>query len=220
MLHLNWYLLLSTVTAGAAAMALTARRAWQRRAWAVETARAADAGRAERDRHRQALGDVTGGRLRLCEPDEVQALLTGERLWTLPLLEPGDVSVFRRHLRALAARRGFAEARLDDLCGCVSEAAANAIRHSQGGVAQVWAEADGLTILVTDCGPGISAERLLGRVSEGASESAASESAASEREAEGLGFRLMLAMSDLLALSTGPNGTQLLLKVRNLSVRD
>jgi anti-sigma regulatory factor (Ser/Thr protein kinase) len=192
--------------AAALGMGVTLLRA--RRAWASEAARKQETQARALDFHRQTLRAVTGGRLRLCEPDEVPALLRGERLWSLPLLEEADVSQFRRHLRAIAARRGFSDGRLDDLCSCVSEAAANAVRHSGGGVAQVWAADGGLTILVSDCGAGLAPDALLhSSLGEG------QDGANSLDGGLGMGFRLMLALADTVALCTGAEGTQLVLTV-------
>lgn len=183
-----------------------------RRAWARETARRQEVQARALDFHRQTLRAVTGGRLRLCEPDDMPALLRGERLWSLPLLDSSDVSRFRRHLRAIAARRGFEDGRLDNLCSCVSEAAANAVHHSGGGVAQVWAADEGITILVSDCGTGLAPDALL----------YSALSAGDDRPGDGLGigFRLMLALADTVALCTGAEGTQLLLTVRSRSASD
>jgi len=180
----------------------------QRRLWTQEAGRRQEAQARALDFHRQTLRAVTGGCLQLCGPADVPALLRGERLWSLPLLEPPDVSLFRRHLRAIAAQRGFSDGRLDDLCSCVSEAAANAVRHSGGGVAQVWAADGGLTILVSDCGAGLAPDALLG--------------AGEGRPGEGLGmgFRLMLALADTVALCTGAEGTQLVLTVRSRGAAD
>lgn len=150
--------------------------------------------------HRQTLRAATEGKLQICGPEDVPALLRGERLWTMPLLEASDVSLFRRHLRAIAVQQGLADGRLDDLCSCVSEAAANAVRHSGGGVAQVWAATDALIILVSDCGQGLAPDALW-------------HDAVSQGEGLGIGFRLMLALSDTLALCTGPEGTQLVLTI-------
>lgn len=146
-------LLTSLSLAAALATGLALRRA--RRAMALELARQREERVRALDFHRQTLRAVTGGRLRLCEPADVPPLLRGERLWSMPLLEPPDVSLFRHHLRTIAARRGFSDGRLDDLCSCVSEAAANAVRHCGGGVAQVWAADEGVTVLVSDCGAGL-----------------------------------------------------------------
>ncbi len=193
-------LLLAALSVGAAFLfALSLAR--QRRAAAREARRRQEAqARAQAaDLHRRTLDAVTDGRLRLCEAHEVAALLQGERLWSLPLLDAPDVSRFRTQLRDVAARRGFTPPRLDDLCSCVTEAAANAVRHCGGGVAQVWATDDGLTILVSDCGKGIAPSALFGEGEEGG----------------GLGFRLMLAMADALALCTNAEGTQLVLTVCN-----
>jgi len=196
----------------AAALGMAIALLRQRRAHARESARQREAQARALDFHRKTLRAVTGGRLRLCEPEDVPALLRGERLWSLPLLEEADVSQFRRHLRAIAARRGFSDGRLDDLCSCVSEAAANAVRHSGGGVAQVWAADGGLTILVSDCGVGLAPDALL-HPSLGVGE---------DRPGGGLGmgFRLMLALADTLALCTGAEGTQIVLTVCDRSAAD
>lgn len=186
-------LLLAALALGTAGGLSLAR---QRRA-AASAARQRESQARAADLHRRTLHAVTDGRLRLCEAHEVAALLQGERLWSLPLLDAADVSRFRAQLRDVAARRGFAPPRLDDLCSCVTEAAANAVRHCGGGVAQVWATEGGLTILVSDCGQGIAPAALFGE-GEG-----------------GLGFRLMLAMADTLTLCTNAEGTQLVLTVCN-----
>jgi len=194
----------------------------QRRAHARELARRQEAEARALDFHRQTLRAVTGGRLCLCGPEDVPALLRGERLWSLPLLEALDVSQFRRHLRAIAARRGFEDGRLDDLCSCVSEAATNAVRHSGGGVAQVWAADGGLTILVSDCGAGLAPDALL-RSFLGAGEDRPGEDQCGEDrfgEGMGMGFRLMLALADTVALCTGAEGTQLVLTVRSRGAAD
>jgi len=197
------YYLLPTLCLCALAAGLGSAFVRQRRAWATETTRRAEVWQQEQCLHRQIVRAVTGGRLWLCEPDDVQALLTGERLWTLPLLDTTDVSQFRCHLREIAVRRGLAPARVDDLCSCVSEVAGNAIRWGQGGVAQVWVEDGGFAVLVTDCGKGFRLDALLGLAGEGPA------------QFEALGFQLLLALSDTLAFSTGADGTQLLLKIRH-----
>ena len=195
------FLLLLALALGAT-LGMSAALLHARRMASAEVARSAAAQARALDFHRQTLRAVTGGRLRLCEPADVPALLRGERLLSLPLLEASDVALFRRYLRTIAAHRGFSDGRLDDLCLCVSEAAANAICHSGGGVVQVWAADEGVTVLVSDCGAGLAPDALLG---------------AGEGEPGntlGLGFHLMLALADTVALSTGAEGTQLVLTVR------
>ena len=192
--------------AAAAVMAALLLRA--RRHYARELTRCLEAQKRALDFHRQTLQAVTGGRLRLCEPADVPGLMRGERLWSLPLLDPSDISLFRQHLRVIAARRGFEDGRLDALCSCVSEAAGNAVRHSQGGIAQVWAADEGVTVLVSDCGAGLAPDALLG-ASRGRPE-----------EGLGMGFRLMLALADRLVLCTGADGTQLVVTVRNRGMAD
>ncbi len=202
MLNQTLLLLVSALSLAAAlgmAMALLRARGDQRR----DSARQQEASVRALVFHRQTLRAVTGGRLRLCEPADVPLLLHGERLWSLPLLDPSDVSLFRLHLRSIAIRRGFSDGRLDALCSCVSEAAGNAVRHSQGGIAQVWAADEGVTVLVSDCGTGLAPDALLG-IGEELPDAGL-----------GLGFRLMLALADTLVVCTGAEGTQLVLTVRN-----
>ena len=162
-----------------------------------------EAERQARDDRRAAARAATGGKLHLCEPDEIAGRLRGERLWSLPLLEASDVARFRRHLRQAAARRGLAGERLDDLCSCVSEAAARAIRHSGGGAAQVWAAEDGFLVLVSDCGAALEIDAWLN--TEAGQENG--------QEGDGLDLRLMLALADSVAVCTGADGTQLVLTI-------
>lgn len=184
--------------------------AFARRRRASEARRWGERRRQEQDDRREALSAATGGRLRLCEPEEIQAGLTGERVWSLPLLGPEDISRFRQGLREIAGRRGFPPDRLDDLCSCVSEAAGGALGRGQGGVAQVWASDEGFSVLVTDCGRGIAPEALLGLTDgpEGVFFGAG-------QGREPLAFQLLLALSDTVSLSTGEEGTQILLHIRS-----
>ena len=211
------YPLLSLLVPALGAPAAGLGYAYARRRRASEVRRRGERRRRERDdwvTRREALSAATGGRLRLCSPEELQAGLTGERLWSLPLLGPEDVPRLRRNLREIAARRGFPPDRLDALCSCVSEAAGGALGRGQGGVAQVWASDEGFSVLVSDCGRGIAPEALL------------DPKALLDPEG-GLGggtdllaFQLLLALSDTVALSTGDEGTQVLLHIRSQAPGD
>ena len=158
--------------------------------------------------NRDVLLAVTGGKLRLVEPDEVQTeeLVAGEPVLSLPLVLSQDASTLRHKLQGIACMRGMEPGRVADLCTSVTEAATNAIKHGNGGSARVWANAEGLVVEVQDRGRGIAPAQLA---------RATLEAGYSTRVSLGMGFHMMLQSVDTLALCTSDQGTTVLLQVSN-----
>lgn len=157
--------------------------------------------------HRDVLLAVTGGKLRLVEPDEMPPpdLVSGRPRLTLSLQEPADASHLRTQLQMLGQELELERERVYDLCTGATEAATNAIKHGQGGEAQVWADAGSVAVLIRDNGEGIAPAQLA---------RATLEQGYSTRVSLGMGFHLMLQTSDVLALATSPGcGTAVLLRV-------
>ena len=156
--------------------------------------------------NRDVLLAVTGGKLRLVEPDELlpPELALGTALLALPLSEPIDATVLRHHLALIGQGAGMESERLGDLATAATEAATNAIKHGSGGQATVWAAADSVTVQIEDRGMGITPDHLA---------RATLEQGFSTRVSLGMGFHLMLQSTDALALSTSANGTTILLQV-------
>lgn len=158
--------------------------------------------------NRDVLLAVTGGKLRLVEPEEVRTEETaaGEPALALPLTQPLDASHLRRSLQQLARGRGMESDRVADLCTSVTEAATNAIKHGNGGMARVWVNAEGIAVEIQDRGEGIAPAQLA---------RATLQAGYSTRVSLGMGFHMMLQTADTLALCTSDHGTTVLLQVSN-----
>ncbi len=156
--------------------------------------------------HRDVLMAVTGGKLRLIEPQEMPPgdVVSGTPLLTLPLKQASDASRVRRTLQKIAQERGLSLERTFDLCTGATEAATNAIKHGAGGDARIWAGPGFVAVQISDRGTGIAPDQLA---------RATLEQGYSTRVSLGMGFHLMMQTADVLALSTTPEGTSILLRV-------
>lgn len=163
--------------------------------------------------HRDVLMAVTGGKLRLVEPDEMPPLdmALGEPNFSATLEEPQDASALRRTLQKLGEERDMAYERVADLCTGVTEAATNAVKHGHGGTAQVWTMPDAIFVQINDRGEGIAPVNLA---------RATLDAGYSTRKSLGMGFFLMLESSDTLVLATSDSGTSILLRVSIKPVAD
>lgn len=153
--------------------------------------------------NREVLSAVTGGRLLLCETSELQGMARGKPAMTFPLNDPADVSQMRAELRRVVGGVGLGT-REDDLFTCATEAAANAIKHGNGGIAEAYVDREQVTLVICDHGPGISPANLA---------RATLERGFSTEVSLGMGFVMMLEAADVLALSTSEKGTTVLMRI-------
>ncbi len=170
--------------------------------------RVAQSERRRLDFNRDVLAAVTGGRLRLCEPDELEQKLPQAQSSVIQLDSVGSVAALRRILAEMSQSGQLPDTRIDDVFTCVTEAASNAVKYGGSGVAQVWPSASEALVLISDHGPGISPTDLA---------RATLERGYSTKRTLGMGFLLMLETADSLALHTSPAGTSLLIKVGSRS---
>jgi anti-sigma regulatory factor (Ser/Thr protein kinase) len=154
--------------------------------------------------NREVLLAVTGGRLQLCDDQELSEMLHGNPSFTMQLSEPIDASRLRHAIKDGVHSREIPKLRLDDICTAATEAATNAVKHGNGGTAHVWLEDNSVSVLIEDDGSGISPAQLA---------RATLERGFSTRVSLGMGYYMMLEAVDSLALSTSPRGTSILLKV-------
>lgn len=147
---------------------------------------------------------ITGGKLEILQdtgaldwPMEDSALLMKE-----VVREPEDVTKTRRKLENLGLQKNLPEERLFDFVLCCSEAMTNALRHGGGGELSIFEKEERLLVLVDDRGPGIEFSRI---------PSSTLQKGFSTKCSLGCGFTLMLQLSDKLYVSTGPEGTRVLL---------
>ena len=158
--------------------------------------------------NRDVLLAVTGGKLRLLDHSEMPPTALAERApyLTVSLHQPEDASKLRHALARLSGESGLNAERVADLCTATTEAATNAIKHGNGGLATVWAELDEITVQIEDSGTGIAPAHLA---------RATLEQGFSTRVSLGMGFHLMLQSTDTLALCTDAHGTTIFLQVSN-----
>ena len=158
--------------------------------------------------NRDVLLAVTGGKLRLVEHDEMppRDLVSEPPTLTQALRAPKDASALRHTLSHLGQESGMDAERIDDLCTAATEAATNAIKHGNGGLATVWADRAAMTVQIADHGTGIAPAHLA---------RATLEQGFSTRVSLGMGFHLMLQSTDALALCTDVQGTTIFLQVSN-----
>jgi anti-sigma regulatory factor (Ser/Thr protein kinase) len=119
---------------------------------------------------------------------------------------PPDASTLRHTLIRLGREAGMDAERIGDLCTATTEAATNAIKHGNGGLATVWADHTAVTVQIEDHGTGIAPAHLA---------RATLEQGFSTRVSLGMGFHLMLQSTDALALCTDAHGTTIFLQVSN-----
>ena len=160
--------------------------------------------------NRDVLLAVTGGKLRLVEHGEIPPfeLARLSPVLTQTLAEPADASALRRALNSIGQDCGMDRDRVDDLCTATTEAATNAVKHGNGGLATVWVVGDAVTVQIADNGSGIAPAHLA---------RATLEQGFSTRVSLGMGFHLMLQSTDTLALCTDVHGTIVFLQVSNKS---
>ncbi len=158
--------------------------------------------------NRDVLLAVTGGKLRLVEHDEMppRDLVSQTPALTQILREPSDASALRHILLRIGQEAGMHPERISDLCTATTEAATNAIKHGNGGLATVWSEGPSVTVQIEDRGSGIAPAHLA---------RATLEQGFSTRVSLGMGFHLMLQSTDTLALCTDTHGTTIFLQVSN-----
>ncbi len=152
---------------------------------------------------REMIQAVTGGKVTLCGRDEIV------EEW--PPMDDGvaiekveDVPAWRDRVREIALHAGMEGDRARDFELCASEAATNALLHGNGGTAAVGRVETRLRVRVVDRGTGIDADQL---------PPALLQPGASTGRSAGLGYTLIIEMSDRVFLHTGPDGTTLIVEM-------
>jgi anti-sigma regulatory factor (Ser/Thr protein kinase) len=152
---------------------------------------------------RQAYSDVidavTGGRLVILGPDEVDAVIMSETSGPYEIREAGELSSARSTVRGIVGD-------VDDLQGLLvafSEGATNMLKHAGGGTYQVGKTDEKVQLILSDNGPGIDFRQL---------PKATLLPGFSTTQTLGFGFTLMMELTDRIFLSVTPDGTTLVLE--------
>lgn len=156
--------------------------------------------RAIREAYVEVVGAVTGGKLLLLTPPELSSELGSFIAGPFPVTMQG-LSDLRGHLMPLFQRMHLAHAE-DAILG-VSEAATNAVKHAGGGECLVYRTNDCVQVAVTDVGNGIDFRTL---------PKATLMPGFSTKQSLGMGFTIMLDLSERVMLSTEPGHTVVVLE--------
>lgn len=152
-----------------------------------------------REAYSDVIAAVTGGRLVLLGQDELdEGMMTSDR----PCREmhsPDQLGPARDTVREELGDLPVA----DDLVLAFSEAATNMLKHANGGRFCVRRDDGRVQILLSDTGPGIDFRHL---------PKATLMAGYSSAQSLGMGFTLMLELTDRLLLCTNSKGTSLVLE--------
>lgn len=135
--------------------------------------------------------------------DEIPPPEEGELLLEMALETKDDYRALRNRLREVATEAGMTKEGIGDFVLAVSEAAANAMKHAEGGKCRVYRLPDRLVGRVSDNGTGIRSENLPATILQ---------AGFSTKVSLGMGYTLMLQLVNKVWLATTPEGTVLQLE--------
>jgi anti-sigma regulatory factor (Ser/Thr protein kinase) len=150
------------------------------------------------------LDAVTGGKLVLLDDDALQARLGMPLTDARRLDSAAELADARRVITAAAAGQDAVWASDGALLSPVCEALNNALKHAGGGSYQVFERKGRLQVAVADEGPGIDFRTL---------PKATLVPGFSTIASLGMGFAIMLQLSERVLLSTGPGHTVVVLEM-------
>lgn len=155
-----------------------------------------DSEREKKRFYREIIRAITNGRFCLVEPGQVPA--DGQPAFTLTLSGEDSYRALRQRIRELARQAGMGEEDARDLVLAAGEAATNAIKHGKDSYCKVFLAPERIAVRVGDHGPGIQPENLPAQLLL---------PGFSTKVSLGMGYTIMLQLSDRIWLATGPQGT-------------
>lgn len=151
----------------------------------------------EREFYRRTISAATQGKLQMVERDEILKL-AGPPIAEFELSSADDISRIRNAVSQAAASVGISEARASDFTVSAGEALANALKHAGGGTASLHILPNALLFVLSDHGSGIETLTL---------PQVALVKGYTTAGTLGMGYKVMISMSDKVYLATGPGGT-------------
>ncbi len=161
-----------------------------------------EAEEAKRQFYKKTISSVTDGKLNLVVYDDVDDML-GSDFTEIELTGPEKIAELRTELANLCDAVQMSEDRAFSLITAANEAAANAIKHAQGGTVKIGTHEDKVQVCVQDNGTGMDALVL---------PNATLMRRFSTKPSMGLGYSLILAMVDTVYLATDKQGTWVLME--------
>lgn len=151
--------------------------------------------------YRDTVMSVTDGTLAICEASDLQPYLLNAQM-RMTLRDAHDLAPMRSQVREFCANAGLLDERLETFIAGVGEAATNAVKHADGGQVYAGISEDAVWVGVSDEGPGIEHITL---------PRAVLQRGFSTKHSLGIGYSVMLGVADRIMLSTGKQGTTVIL---------
>ena len=151
----------------------------------------------KREFYRETIRSVTNGKLDITDRAATQCYVARSGI-TQSFANPAELSHFRRQAQAYCASRGLDGDPLAFFVIGVGEAMTNALKHASGGQLFRGSKDDQLWVGVSDTGMGIATLTL---------PQATLLRGYSTKTSMGMGYSIMLEVADRVMLSTGPEGT-------------
>jgi anti-sigma regulatory factor (Ser/Thr protein kinase) len=155
--------------------------------------------------YREVFHAATDGKIQLCTAEEMANEWPSPEQG-LPIEREQDVAAIRDAARKVALEAGVDAERAWDLALCASEGATNALLHGKGGTAAFGGTGTSARVRISDRGKGIPLEDLPDATLRAGWSRGAMPSM-------GHGFVLMYKLADRVYLSTGPQGTTLIIEM-------
>jgi len=175
-----------------------------RRAEAAESAARREADARMSNFYKDTIFSVTDGKLEILDKDEIEKLCAESDVPVMQISDVRDVAAARARVRQAAEKAGMEPSQIDALVLCVGEAATNAFKHGGGGTMAVCDEDGSIRVKVSDSGPGMDSLAL---------PKIAFLKGFSTAKSLGMGYANILASADKVYLSTGPDGTTVVIEV-------
>lgn len=151
--------------------------------------------------YRETILSATNGKLAICDAADVEHYISRASV-TIDVREPSELSEAMSEVKRLCADFGLDEDTTWGFAVAVGEAVTNALKHASGGRVYAGKTEEEVWAGVEDSGPGIDALIL---------PSAVLRCGFSTKPSMGLGYAIMLDVSDRVLLKTGPDGTTIIL---------
>lgn len=163
----------------------------------------AEAEEAKKQFYKGTIFSVTDGRLNLVSYEEIDALLD-PNTQDITLTCSADLTNLRRTVSEAASNAGMLEDRMHSLIIAVGEAAANAVKHANGGLARIGVKENKVQVCIQDSGTGMDTLIL---------PKATLLKGFSTKPSMGLGYSLILSLIDTTYLATEKQGTWVLMEM-------
>lgn len=151
----------------------------------------------KREFYKRTILAATEGKLVICERQEILEV-AGPALATWKIGGRELTLEAMRKATQLLHESGMPERRSYEFLGCITEAAANAVKHAKGGQMSMHAAKDGFMCVISDSGPGIGAMAL---------PDVALTKNYSTAGTLGMGYKVMIHFADRVYLATEATGT-------------